>query len=242
MRTRSRLIVIPALVAVAGLVCGGVGWASTPASPATRHLSLASFSVQEIHARDACEADGATVATAMAAFNAENPGTAVTAAALVDKRNGGPYLQNWPYNPAYYRYSIKAGILRLNLLKSVGPPFVYSKSTVYKGPRSCKDVRALRGTQLVLNAVAACQADGATVATAIAALDAQYPGTRPTARGLVSSAHGGPYIESWPYNPAYYRYSIKVGILKLSIVTSSGPPATFSAPTTYEGPQDCSFG
>ncbi len=98
------------------------------------------FLSSEIHARDACEADGATVATAMAAFNAENPGTAVTAAALVDKRNGGPYLQNWPYNPAYYRYSIKAGILRLNLLKSVGPPFVYSKSTVYKGPRSCKDV------------------------------------------------------------------------------------------------------
>jgi len=40
--------------------------------PGDSPLSLASFSVQEIHARDACEADGATVATAMAAFNAEN--------------------------------------------------------------------------------------------------------------------------------------------------------------------------
>ena len=234
---------MPALVVAAtGLMFGGVGSAATPASPSARHLTLASFSLQTIQARDACEADGATVATAMAAFNAQNPGTPVTAATLVRKGHGGPYLQNWPYNPAYYRYSVKAGVLELAILKSVGPPFVYSKPTAYKGPRDCAIVQSLPGAQRILRAVAACQADGATVATAIAAFDAQYPGLRPSAKGLVSSAHGGPYIESWPYNPEYYRYSVKAGLLDISIVMSHGPPATFSAPRMYEGPRDCSFG
>lgn len=234
---------MPALVVAAtGLMFGGVGSASTPASPSARHLTLAPFTLQTSQARDACEADGATVATAMAAFDAQHTGTTVSVAALVKKWPEGQYLSNWPYNPAYYKYSIRAGVLELAILKSVGPPFAYSKPTAYKGPRDCTNVQSLPGGQRILRAVAACQADGATVATAIAAFDAQYPGLRPIAKGLVSSAHGGPYIESWPYNPAYYRYSVKAGLLDISIVTSHGPPATFSVPRTYEGPQDCSFG
>src|ERR1700729_4127990 len=51
------------------------------------------------------------------------------------------------------------------------------------------------------SAVAACQADGATVTTAIAALEAQYPGTTWTSgasSSLTTTANGGPYIQSWP--------------------------------------------
>lgn len=230
------------VVVASSLFLGGVGSASTLASPPAHHVTLVSFSVQTTQARDACEADGATVATAMAAFNAQHPGVTVSAAALVRKWPEGQYLTNWPYNPAYYRFSITSGVLKLAILKSVGPPFVYSRSTAYDGPQSCASVRALPGTKRVLQAVAACQADGATVATAIAAFDAQNPRTRPTAHGLVTTAHGGPYIQSWPYNPAYYRFSITSGVLELSIVTSHGPPATFGTPAKYKDPQDCSFG
>ena len=87
------------------------------------------------------------------------------------------------------------------------------------------------------------QADGATVSTAMAAYEAENPGRRPTEAGLQSSARGGPYLQSWPYNPAYYRYSINSrGVLELAIVKSSGSPVTLSAPTPYRGPQNCSFG
>src|SRR5271169_3929647 len=48
------------------------------------------------------------------------------------------------------------------------------------------------------SAVAACQADGATVSTAMASLEAQFPNTALTSTGLVSSANGGPYLQSWP--------------------------------------------
>jgi hypothetical protein len=92
-------------------------------------------------------------------------------------------------------------------------------------------------------AQAACQADGATVSTAMAAYEAQNPGRQPTAADLESSARGGSYLQGWPYNPAYYRYSINSrGVLELAIVKSSGPPVTFRAPTPYREPQNCSFG
>jgi len=62
---------------------------------------------------------------------------------------------------------------------------------------------------------AACQADGATVATAMAAYEAENPGKFPTMADLISSAHGGPYLQSAPNNPAYYRFSIAPhGVLK----------------------------
>jgi hypothetical protein len=240
---RSRLFAVAALVIVGtGLFLGGVGSASTPVSAEAHHLALISFSEATSQARAACEADGATVSTAMAAFTAQNPGTTITAALLVGKRHGGPYITNWPYNPAYYVFSIKSGVLDLAVLKSVGPPFVYTKPKAFEGPQNCSGVQALRGTKRVLQAVAACEADGATVSTAIAAFNAQYPQLQATAKGLVSSAHGGPYIQSWPDNPSYYRYSVKAGVLQISIVKVHGPPATFSDAKTYAGPQDCSFG
>src|ERR1035441_6244421 len=53
------------------------------------------------------------------------------------------------------------------------------------------------------SAVAACQADGATVSTAIAAFDAQNPGIAASSAALLAgtTANGNSaYIQSWPNN------------------------------------------
>jgi general secretion pathway protein G len=86
------------------------------------------------------------------------------------------------------------------------------------------------------SAVAACQADGATVSTAIAALEAQYPGTVLTSTGLTSTAHGGPYIQSWPNNSSHYNYSITAGATGTSGLQVQ--PAGGSA-QAYAGPSSC---
>ena len=74
------------------------------------------------------------------------------------------------------------------------------------------------------SAVAACQADGATVATAISALNAEYPGSLAGAANgqaetalLLGSASGGPYISSWPSNPGNYAFGLFSGTLALEI-------------------------
>lgn len=54
----------------------------------------------------ACQADGATVSTAISAFNAQNPSTPVTQALLTGSTDGGPYLQSWPSNLPHYAYFI----------------------------------------------------------------------------------------------------------------------------------------
>ena len=50
----------------------------------------------------ACEADGTTIQTAMAAFETNNPGVTPTQALLLPQTtgttDGGPYLQSWPSN------------------------------------------------------------------------------------------------------------------------------------------------
>jgi prepilin-type N-terminal cleavage/methylation domain-containing protein len=67
-----------------------------------------------------CTADGATISTALAAFNAENPGvlngsstnTATAAAMQTDLTAtalGGPYLQSWPSNLPHYAYQLAWG-------------------------------------------------------------------------------------------------------------------------------------
>jgi general secretion pathway protein G len=64
-----------------------------------------------------CSADGATISTALAAFNAENPGvlngsatgTLSTAAMQTDLTAtalGGPYIQSWPSNLPHYAYQL----------------------------------------------------------------------------------------------------------------------------------------
>jgi general secretion pathway protein G len=80
------------------------------------------------------------------------------------------------------------------------------------------------------SAVAACQADGATVSTAISALNAQYPGALAAvatpsgeqALMLQSTTDGGPYISSWPSNPGHYAFALLGGTLGLEI---PGPSA-----------------
>jgi type II secretory pathway pseudopilin PulG len=64
-----------------------------------------------------CTADGATISTALAAFNAENPGVlngsatnTATAATMQDDltatAKGGPYIQSWPSNLPHYAYQL----------------------------------------------------------------------------------------------------------------------------------------
>jgi general secretion pathway protein G len=96
------------------------------------------------------------------------------------------------------------------------------------------------------SAVAACQADGATVSTAIAALNTEYPGALvATGTGasaeealMTGSASGGPYVSSWPSNPGHYALALYSGVLGIEIPGPSAgtawiPTATFSTAATY---------
>jgi prepilin-type N-terminal cleavage/methylation domain-containing protein len=86
--------------------------------------------------------------------------------------------------------------------------------------------------------LAACQADGATVSTALAAFHAQNPGvTDPTQSDLVdtSTTTGGPYIQSWP-NATSYEYQMAAGVLQVA------KKATTPTWVTYAGPQSCGTG
>jgi hypothetical protein len=86
----------------------------------------------------ACEADGATVATALSAFKAENPGLIPTESDLVSDGLGGPYLQSWPYDPQYYSYSLKNGDLYLHPGTSGFLTMLPSSRIKFIGPRSCQ--------------------------------------------------------------------------------------------------------
>src|SRR5277367_1786839 len=96
------------------------------------------------------------------------------------------------------------------------------------------------------SAIAACQADGATVSTAISALNAQYPGAL-TGAGvgavaeeafLQSTSSGGPYISSWPSNAGHYAFALYSGVLGIEIPgpaagTSWVPTAAFGTAAAY---------
>ena len=68
----------------------------------------------------ACQADGATVNTAMAAFSAENGSTTVTQAQLTGTTEGGPFLQSWPNNPTHYDFAIYSGKLYEHIGNTAG--------------------------------------------------------------------------------------------------------------------------
>jgi general secretion pathway protein G len=104
------------------------------------------------------------------------------------------------------------------------------------------------------SAVAACQADGATVSTAIAAFEAQNPGyggtgTAITTAMLISTAatYSGPYIQSWPSNTPHYAFAMTTGgQLAFIAPFASGvwtPPATLPGTQgggeLYTGPSQC---
>ncbi|TAN26853.1 MAG: type II secretion system protein [Actinomycetota bacterium] len=83
------------------------------------------------------------------------------------------------------------------------------------------------------SAVAACQADGNTIETALAAFSAQNPTVTPTEALLTGNTDGGPYIQSWPSNAPHYYYSLD-GTGKLQIATTTG-----GTPIAYAGPDSC---
>jgi len=79
---------------------------------------------------ESCQADGATVAVALAAFHAQHRGVKPSKSALTRKGHGGPYLEGWPHS-AHYSFSLgKSGALLV-----AAPP--ESKSVAYRGPASC---------------------------------------------------------------------------------------------------------
>ena len=73
------------------------------------------------------------------------------------------------------------------------------------------------------SALASCQADGATVSTAISAFSAQNPSLSPTSALLTGTADGGPYIQSWPSNLPHYAFAVADGT------------ATYAIPSTVTG-------
>ena len=88
------------------------------------------------------------------------------------------------------------------------------------------------------SAVAACQADGATVSTAIAALEAQYPGTTLTSTGLTSTANGGPYLQAWPNNSAHYTFTVSgtsTAGLTLTVAGTGGYSGQYNGPSSCLG-------
>ena len=91
-----------------------------------------------------CQADGATVSTAMAAFTAQNPSVTVTSAALLDTTGaygaatGGNYIQSWPSNGTHYAFRINAGVLQVNTSPGATGGGTWA---TYSGPSSCIGVQ-----------------------------------------------------------------------------------------------------
>jgi hypothetical protein len=79
--------------------------------------------------------------------------------------------------------------------------------------------------------VDACQADGATVATAMAAFHAETHGKRPTIALLTSTANGGPYLEGWPHNKPHYTYTLNASGELFLAAPSSAKPIPYRNPT-----------
>jgi general secretion pathway protein G len=106
------------------------------------------------------------------------------------------------------------------------------------------------------SATAACQADGATVSTAIQAFTTQNPGVTPTVNGLLNGTtadNNTPYIQSWPSNDPHYEFALTTdGALVVQFQSTDlwtggetgTPPSSFAAgtPTTgelYQGAGTC---
>ncbi len=60
-------------------------------------------------ATSACQADGATVSTAIQAFNTQNPGATVNETDLLSgtpEDNNTAYIQSWPSNDPHYEFAL----------------------------------------------------------------------------------------------------------------------------------------
>ena len=92
----------------------------------------------------ACQADGATVSTAMSAFVAQNPGATITMNGLIQTSTstGGPYIQSWPNATSYSFTLVASGTASggevLNVQRTT--PLPASAVTPYTGPNVCKTI------------------------------------------------------------------------------------------------------
>ena len=88
-------------------------------------------------AQAACEADGATVSTALSAYNNQNPGVPATTNALTSgtTENGmNPYIQSWPSNDPHYAFSLASdGTLQIAVPTG-------GQVNPYTGVSSCSNV------------------------------------------------------------------------------------------------------
>jgi prepilin-type N-terminal cleavage/methylation domain-containing protein len=109
----------------------------------------------------ACEADGATVSTALATFNTQNPSftgtTNYTQADLLPSASGGtptgviggPYLQSWPSNLPHYAFVLStSGVLQIvtGNLYAAGPPITYTTGSADNGALTAAEVAAATST------------------------------------------------------------------------------------------------
>jgi general secretion pathway protein G len=102
------------------------------------------------------------------------------------------------------------------------------------------------------SAVAACQADGATVSTALATFKAQNVGTTATQTLLTTgtAANGNnPYIQSWPSSSTHFAFAIATAVGTPTGATAIGqfdvsisPAGAVTGSGTfipYAGPASC---
>jgi prepilin-type N-terminal cleavage/methylation domain-containing protein len=103
-------------------------------------------------ALSACQADGATVATAISSFNAENGGSPLpTSANLVTGTSslGGQYISSWPSNGTHYAFGIFSGVLMVEgpdvgstaYVPTVSTGLTLAGGQPYTGPGSCTGVK-----------------------------------------------------------------------------------------------------
>lgn len=87
----------------------------------------------------ACQADGATLSTGMAAYNALNGANPTNDAAMV-----GAEIQSWPNNVPHYAYGIVAGVLYIDTTVTGMAAWETTPTTtgavIYTGPSLCSTV------------------------------------------------------------------------------------------------------
>jgi hypothetical protein len=113
-RELASIVVAMVVVAAIALLVNHYAFSQKFTAPTTTSTTIPAIS----QAYRACVADGATISTAMAAFEAQNPGVTVTESDLVGNTLGGPYLQSWANNPTFYSFSLLNGILYVRYANS----------------------------------------------------------------------------------------------------------------------------
>jgi general secretion pathway protein G len=91
----------------------------------------------------ACQADGATLSTAIAAFHASNPENTPTQSLLTATtsplKTGGPYVQAWPAASDAYTFTI-ASSGNHNATLTVSNTKTPSETAAYNGPTACTTI------------------------------------------------------------------------------------------------------